>query len=353
MAAFLATACLVWPALHAAPAQGAFPALDQPAVMRASASSSAMLAVARAGARVVMGGERGVILWSDDQGGTWRQAVSPVRVTITALAFADDQHGWALGHLGVILHTSDGGQTWRRQMDGRQLAGLFAAAADAVQDPAAARQARDYAKLLEADGPDKPWLGLSFSDARHGVVVGAYNLAMTTQDGGATWQPLSYRLPNPKALHLYGVKVNGQTVLVHGEQGLLLRSEDGGATFSALASPYKGTWFGMLPLEDDGWLVYGLRGNAFQTRDGGSSWTVVPTGLNASITAGRRLHDGRLILLTQTGDLLISAPGTTGFEQKLMSVGSAAGDLVETADGNLVVATLRGPVRAALSAGVR
>ena len=36
----------------------------------------------------------------------------PTSVTLTAVRFADAQHGWAVGHGGVILATQDGGEQW-------------------------------------------------------------------------------------------------------------------------------------------------------------------------------------------------------------------------------------------------
>ncbi len=55
------------------------------------------------------GGERGIVLLSDDAGVSWRQAKVPVSVSLTAVQFVDAEQGWAVGHLGVVLHTQDGG----------------------------------------------------------------------------------------------------------------------------------------------------------------------------------------------------------------------------------------------------
>ena len=56
-------------------------------------------------------------------------------------------------------------------------------------------------------------------------------------------------------------------VLLAGEQGLLLKSGDGGASFGALASPYKGSFFGLLAARTGTLVAYGLRGNAFRSAD--------------------------------------------------------------------------------------
>lgn len=350
LAAALLAACLLAaaaPAARAAAAKRELPALQRPSVMAPTALSAAVLAVARAGDRLVAVGERGIVLLSDDGGASWRQAPTPVRASLTAVQFVDAQVGWAVGHLGVVLHTDDGGQTWRKQLDGVAIAERVAELAAALPEGADGDKARAYAKMLRADGPDKPLLALHFDDARRGLVTGAYNLALETEDGGRSWTPVSPRLPNPRQLHLYGIHVvdGGATTLIAGEQGLLLRSDDGRRSFTAVPTPYKGTWFGVLSDAEGGWLLYGLRGTVYRSTDRGASWAAVPSGASSSVTAGRRLHDGRVVLATQTGELLLPT-GQGGYAPAGAAVPAAIADLAEAADGSLALATLRGPMRA-------
>ena len=60
----------------------------------ALAASSPLLAIARAGSRIVAAGPRGHIVWSDDEGAHWTQAAVPVSSDLTStcpdgLAVAD------------------------------------------------------------------------------------------------------------------------------------------------------------------------------------------------------------------------------------------------------------------------
>jgi len=315
------------PALPAVPAVLIDAALQSP-----KALAAATLAVARAGRRLVAAGERGTVLLSDDDGASWRQAAVPVQTTLTALRFVDERSGWATGHLGVILHTADGGQSWTRQLDGVRAGALLAAAAPAQ-------------RWVE-DGPDKPFFDIDFSDAQHGVAVGAYNLAMSTADGGRSWQPLSARLPNPKRLHLYAVRTIGSAVVVAGEQGALFKSTDGGASFAPLASPYKGSFFGLLATRAGSLIAYGLRGHAFRSADQGASWEPVETGSATSLVAGIALDDGSLALLNQTGELLISRDDGRRFNKTPAAEPVPAASLAVAADGRVVLASLRGMRRA-------
>jgi photosystem II stability/assembly factor-like uncharacterized protein len=322
---------------HAAP-PAAPAALDQPALQSPKALGAAMLAVARAGKRLVAAGERGIVLISDDGGRQWQQAQVPVQVSLTALRFVDERRGWAVGHMGVVLATADGGLTWRKQLDGVRAAQLLAQAAAGGDE-----KQRQLAQRYVEEGPDKPFFDVEASDAAHAVVVGAYNLAFETLDGGQTWKPLSPRLPNPKGLHLYGVRMVGGQVYIAGEQGLLLKSADGGASFAPLASPYKGSFFGLLAARSGTLVAYGLRGNAFRSADGGASWEKLETGAPVSISGAAELPAGALALLNQLGQVLVSRDDGRTFTALALPPGGAPASALAPGVGNaLVFASLRG-----------
>ncbi|MFS2024938.1 WD40/YVTN/BNR-like repeat-containing protein [Massilia sp. CT11-137] len=326
-------------AAAAAPSASPVPAvLRNGALGSNKATTAAALAVARAGQRMVVGGERGIVLLSDDAGASWHQAKVPVQTSLTAIRFVDARTGWAVGHLGTILTTGDGGLTWTLQLDGVRAAALQAASLRAEGNDRAER----IASQLVAEGPDKPFFDIDFADSQHGFAVGAYNLAFMTSDGGRTWTPLSARLPNPKGLHLTAVRVAGKDVYIAGEQGLLMHSSDGGATFEALPSPYKGTFFGLLLTRSGTLLAYGLRGNVFRTPDRGAHWVKIDSGVSASVSAGIERDDGSLVLLAQTGDVLVSRDGGASFQKRPTREQAPAAGLAAAPDGGLIVATLRG-----------
>jgi len=325
-------AALLLAAASAASASPSAPsALSEPALHSAKALNAAMLAVTHAGPRLVAVGERGTVLLSDDGAKSWRQAQVPVQVTLTAVRFVNERTGWAVGHLGVILKSIDGGESWIKQLDGVQAANAVAAGGD------------ERTKRFAEEGPDKPFFDLDFIDAQHGFAVGAYNLAFATVDGGQHWTPMLSRLPNPKSLHLYGVRAAGGHVYIAGEQGLLMASGDGGASFSALPVAYKGSYFGLLAARSGALIAYGLRGNAWRSADQGASWTRLDTGLQTSISAALELDGGELALLAQTGELLRSRDDGRSFTKTPPAGGPLpAAGLAATDDGALVIASLRG-----------
>ncbi|HEX7983514.1 MAG TPA: YCF48-related protein [Duganella sp.] len=315
-------------------------ALAQPATITAKSGAAAMLAVARAGKRLVAAGERGTVLYSDDAGKSWRQAAVPVSVSLTALRFVDGKVGWAVGHQGVVLHTTDGGATWSKQLDGIQAAALVLREAESAFGPERDKAVAEARRLVD-DGPDKPFLDLHFDSPTTGYVLGAYNMMFRTTDGGASWQPWQSRVANPKGLHLYGMRGTADAIYLAGEQGLLLRSTDQGASFSALPTPYKGSYFGLLAGRGGALLAYGLRGNAFRSTDRGASWSQVATGVQTSLAAGTVMADGSMVLVSQGGDVLVSRDdGRTFATQAATALPLAA--VTQAGDGALVVAGLRG-----------
>ena len=67
------------------------------------------------------------------------------------------------------------------------------------------------------------------------------------------------------------------------EGGHLYRSDDGGADWRELPSPYDGTFFGVTALGSDTVLACGMRGNLFRSEDAGGTWHKIETGTQAMI----------------------------------------------------------------------
>jgi photosystem II stability/assembly factor-like uncharacterized protein len=300
---------LVWAAV-AGSAQGAAPvdALQRPALAVRQPERAVYLAAARAGQRLVAVGERGLIAVSDDDGAHWRQVLAPVSATLTGIQFVSPKIGWAIGHYGVVLHTSDAGETWVRQLDGRAAAELMLGAArrrsETDPESKAAKNALRNAEQLAADGPDKPLLDLHFRDERTGLVVGAYNLALRTEDGGRSWQALSDRIDNPNAYHLYAIAAQGSTLYLAGERGVLFRSDDGGRNFERLGLPYDGSLFTVVAPTAESVLVAGLKGNAWRSTDRGRSWRQMTGAPPLSFLASPSAQGGtEPLLLNQAGQI--------------------------------------------------
>ncbi len=314
-------------------------ALTSPALRLAAPEHTPLLAAARAGDALVVGGERGAILRSTDGGHHWRQAEVPVGATITAIAFADAEHGFAVGHFGVVLATNDGGATWSLVLDGYRAGEIAQAAVSDDWPPAVQRRARRLAE----QGADKPFLALDLAADRV-TVYGAFSMAFESADGGRSWRYLARELDASDEAHPYGVARLGDNLYLAGELGLLMRRRAGEAGFTTLPSPYEGSFFGLIAAGDGGLFAYGLRGHAFRGDDGGEHWQAAETGTDATIDAAIRRADGSLAAVTANGRLLLSRDGGRHFTALPRRLAMLATGLVETAAGDLLITGLGGLV---------
>jgi photosystem II stability/assembly factor-like uncharacterized protein len=342
LAALFGAATLL--AAPAAPNRNFTDVLDQPAATSALAAQRLLQASAVAGQRLIAAGARGHIVYSDDRGATWQQAKVPVSADLTALHFANARLGWAVGHEGVVLHTRDGGASWQVQLDGRRANALVLARvrqlAAAAADPAALASLVSEAERAAEEGPSRPFLDVWFANEREGFVVGAYNLIFHTDDGGLTWEPWVERTQNERYYHLYGIRGSSDGLYIVGELGLALRFDPASARFAAMQTPYEGSYFGLLT-KPGLVLAYGLRGTAYRSRDGGQRWEAVESGITASITASQVLPDGRLLLCSQAGDVLVSDDDGAHFRRLTMKNPVPCTGLAVSGD-TLVLSGLRG-----------
>nr|WP_240791730.1 YCF48-related protein [Pseudomonas mosselii] len=311
-----------------------------------NAAHAVFSSVVRAEDRLVTVGERGLILLSDDNGLTWRQARVPVSVGLTAVQFVDARHGWAVGHCGVVLFSEDAGENWRVQLEGQRAAELELVAAQQALGVAAdvdAAQARvDMAQRLMDEGADKPFLNLHFTDQQHGLVVGAYGMALRTVDGGRSWQSVAGQIDNPTGLHLYAVAQQGLDWYLAGEQGFLAHSSDDGQHFEQLPSPYEGTFFTLVPRQDGSLLLGGLKGNAFLIRSAGKLIEPLAVTMPVSFSDGTRLTDGRVLLANQAGAVFVLEAAGHRLQQLIPAQGRPLAGLTQAADGSLVAAGFTG-----------
>lgn len=319
--------------------------LDVPAQISPLAAKSLLEGVAHAGDRLVAVGQRGHVVVSTDNGKTWTQAKVPVSSDLTAVFFVNDRKGWAVGHDGVVLNTVDGGETWTLQLDGHRanerLVEHMQHAVDANPSSAPLKQLLDDAKRYKEQGADKPFLDVWFADEDNGFIVGAYNLIFRTSDGGRNWQPWFDQTDNPKLFNLYAIRPAAGALYIAGEGGLVLKLDADARRFKALDVPYKGSFFG-IAAGKDGVVVFGLRGNAFRSDDGGRTWTKADVGLPATIASGANTAGGAIVLADVGGRVAASEDGGRTWKKLTLSNPMPLTGIAEIATGRYALVGPRG-----------
>lgn len=182
---------------------------------------------------------------TSDGGLSWMKSSIPGSSAISTVHFLDLQHGWAGGEAGEIYRTTDAGQSWKK-----------------TQAPL------KYAMKQ-----------IFFVDALHGWAVG-YNYVSTEKrtvalfrslDGGETWQQLANGDADSKGSAvslLFLDKRNGWGI--EGWQHNVIRSRDGGETWTIQELHPKGSWNSIFFVDErHGWVVG--KGIA-HTSDGGVTW---------------------------------------------------------------------------------
>ena len=303
------------------PVLAAADALNERSPPSDRAQQGLLLDINHSSGRIFVAGERGHILYSDDQGVNWHQANVPVRVTLTAIEFSTDSDGWAVGHDGVILVTHDAGLSWQKQFDGYQanqlieseLTRLLLLTDDQSDKENTVYQANDLnylledAKIFSEEGASRPFLDVLFLSEQSGFAVGAYGMIFRTEDGGHNWSSWVAHLPNPENYHLNTIVKGKDAVYIAGESGAIFRSLDDGFAWSRLESPYDGPFFGLLVYYNSGHeylIAYGLRGNAFLSQNQGSSWSRLETGTDGAVLGAATFQESELLLFTSVGELL-------------------------------------------------
>ncbi len=327
------------------------------------ATKSLLLDIATAGERLVVAGEHGNVLYSDDNGKHWQQAAVPTTQMLTGIHFVDGQHGWVVGHDGLILVSDDGGENWRIQRDGlavqhqtnlelREMAHrdiaeleqrLAAADEDAkVQLEAALEDARmdleDADLTLEGAVFTSPFMDVWFQDANRGWAVGAFGTLVATEDGGQHWVSQQTKLDNRDEFHLNTITGDGKgRVFIAGEGGVMFRSMDSGRSWESLKPFYEGSWFGAVyEAQHDTLLIFGLRGNLYRSIDFGTHWEPVLNDNNNTLAGGSSSAQGGIVLAGGDGTVLRSTDGGQTFQKSIikdrLSLSSGIGR-----DGNAVL----------------
>jgi photosystem II stability/assembly factor-like uncharacterized protein len=220
------------------------------------------------------------------------------------------------------------------------------------------------------------------------IAIGAYSSYLTSNDAGATWTagkftPTLRQPPAPKphgahspaapaaaagapdedqaggGYHLNRiVAATPSRLYIAAEAGHLYRSDDAGVSWTTLTSPYRGSFFGVLPLEGDAVLAFGLRGNLYRSDDAGANWQKIDTGTVQLLDGAARFDTGGVAVVGLSGVLLVSHDGGHSFtlEQQsdytgLSAVVSIGNDeLALAGEGGVRVIALHGPPPAAAGA---
>lgn len=198
--------------------------------------------------------------------------------------------GWAVGDLGRIFHTVDGGRNWRIHTAGTKRP--FVAISCQGNFLWVAGQGGQIARSVDGgltwqvqpSGTTRNLLDIEFVTRERGLAVGDFGTLLRTEDGGNTWTkiplPENIELPpdiaevvQPGDVILYSIAfVDENHAWLCGEFGVILFSRDGGLTWEQQKSGVETTLFGVASLDAQRAWAVGMEGVMLATEDGGATW---------------------------------------------------------------------------------
>jgi len=300
-------ACIIT-AQAAQPLPAATPA-STPSEAQPLVTSSLLLDVSRVDGKIVAVGERGHLIISRDEGKTWKQIITPTRATLTAVDFDDQGHGWAVGHQGVIIDTENEGESW---------------------------------SLITRPDQSIIYLDTLRIDDQKAIAIGAYGTYDWTEDAGNS---IATEFVSEMEMHLNHITRTQRGWFIVGESGEMLRSDDEGATWDPVKSPYVGSLYGLLELPDQSLLLFGLRGRIFRLPPNKDEWVQVPNDTEILITDGIILEDGTIILSGMGDHLFISRDNAQSFQVQRIDGLEGTTSLIGTKDDAIICVGRHGVLR--------
>ena len=160
------------------------------------------------------------------------------------------------------------------------------------------------AKVVPVDGL---LTALSFADGQNGWAVGHGGVLLRTKDGGETWTLQPPLEGKPVLLSVWFE--NSQHGIVVGAYGFASETRDGGRSWQRLSVSNDGDDYHLNQIfagRNGHLFIAGEGGNAYRSPDNGTTWETLDTGVNGSLWGGASLRDGRVLLVGMSGRVLVS-----------------------------------------------
>ena len=220
----------------------------------------------------------------------------------------------AVGAGGAIVESGDGGKTWKPDADVPTQLSLLAVVLNKGQAIAVGQQGTVLlqtapGKWTKVDsGNDSRLFGVALGGGV-AATVGSFGTVLRSADGGKSWTSIapdwSKYTSNGEQPHIYDVAVDDKGVItVAGEFGFILRTADAGKTWQTL---HKGSAsLFAIDLRPDGvGYAVGQDGALLRSADHGLTWTTLKSGTSAILLGVHSTADGRVVI-TGMHDMLLS-----------------------------------------------
>jgi photosystem II stability/assembly factor-like uncharacterized protein len=209
-------------------------------------------------------GSRGVILRTADGGGSWTNSSVKEDLTFSSVSFVNPRRGWIAGEFGVIFQTQDAGKSWVKQ--------------------------KSPVEVTFSSGESRILFALLFPDVTTGFAFGIDGLILRTQ-GGKSWQIMRQKSMGEKSIstnHLFAAAASDSRLWTVGERGTILRADPAGENWQAVKAAIPPVSLNSIAFGKKGFgLIVGNQGLVLRTEDGGTVWKPLT---NLSLAARKDAH---------------------------------------------------------------
>jgi len=241
---------------------------------------------AEGAAPILIGGDTGVILVSNDDGATWNSGSSSVSYNLLYRAsFVSEEIGFVSGGSsteGDLLKTTNGGVTWTKLSfdPGERFYSVhfldenvgYAGTTGPNGLYKTTNGGENWTQLNTGTGVSSSIIyDIKFYDTNLGFAMYSNGAVARTTDGGATWTSVSANWGNAAGYNIF--IVDASTIYICGAGGRISKSNNGGASFFQLPSLGTATLYYLHFFDANTGYIAASGGRLFKTTDGGSSFT--------------------------------------------------------------------------------
>lgn len=141
--------------------------------------------------------------------------------------------------------------------------------------------AQPYGWFTQTSGTVSNLNNVYFANSNTGLAVGQQGVILRTTNGGTNWISITSGTPN----HLFGVFfVNSSTGYIVGDVGIVLKSTDGGIGWGAQNSGVNVQLQSISFLNANTGYVVGWYGTFLRTTNGGANWLKYSTTINTNLS---------------------------------------------------------------------
>jgi len=231
---------------------GSASAADNFRAMRTGLPHDAIYAMDRSGDALWAIGGHGLVLRSDDNGGNWQKLPTPGDFAALDMAVEAGQPV-LVGQAGKAFQAADGGESW---------------------------------KPLDT-GTGERLLSIATLSNGKQLAVGAFGTIVQRSPGSDSFSPISVDweaiVEDGFEPHLYDViQTKAGTILIAAEFGMILRSNDGGKSWS-VQNKNDSSVFALHQASNGRLMGVGQAGYIISSKDDGKSWQMAKSGTSANL----------------------------------------------------------------------